>query len=136
MEWRFWGIGFCGGFFKKEGGWKKKKVMGEDEHLRVSDGVWAAWRGTCFQEHGTAVHLVGKEKSAQVKEQSRTPKLCMCVLYHIHSFNKLGTFQVSPRDSILLVDKLQGMNHIYDMRMTFPAPICTIPKRSQINRRN
>lgn len=113
--------------------WKK---IGEDEHLRVSDGVWAAWRGTCIQEHGTAVHLVGKEKSAQVKEQSRPPKLCMCVLYHIHSFNKLGTFQVSPRDSILLVDKLQGMNHIYDMRMTFPAPICTIPKRSQINRRN
>lgn len=80
MEWRFWGIGFCGGFFKKEGGWKKKKVMGEDEHLRVSDGVWAAWRGTCFQEHGTAVHLVGKKESAQVKEQSRTPELCMCVV--------------------------------------------------------
>lgn len=94
------------------------------------------WRGTCFQEHGTAVHLVGKQKEC-TSERAVTPsKVVYVCVYHIHSFNKLGTFQVSPRDSILLVDKLQGMNHIYDMRMTFPAPICTIPKRSQINRRN
>lgn len=80
-----------------------------------------------------------KEKectSERAVTHSKVVCVCVCVLYHIHSFNKLGTFQVSPRDSILLVDKLQGMNHIYDMRMTFPAPICTIPKRSQINRRN
>lgn len=55
-------------FLRKRGGGgsgghgRWKKVMGEDEHLRVSDGVWAAWRGTCFQEHGTAVHLVGKKR--------------------------------------------------------------------------
>lgn len=60
--------------------------MGENKHLRVSDGVWAAWRGTCLQEHGTAVHLVGKEKSAQVEEQSRTPKLYVCVYVVSYSF--------------------------------------------------
>lgn len=33
---------------EKMGNGRWKIVMGEDEHLRVSDGVWAAWRGTCF----------------------------------------------------------------------------------------
>lgn len=47
------------------------------------------WRGTCFQEHGTDVHLVGKEKSSQVKEQSRTPNLyvCVCCIIFIHITN-------------------------------------------------
>lgn len=70
--------------------------MGEDEHLRVSDGVWAAWRGACFQEQGTAVHLVGKEKSAQVEEQSRTPKLYVCVCVYVVSYSFIQQTRYFP----------------------------------------
>lgn len=62
--------------------WKK---MGEDEHLRVSDGVWAAWRGTCFQEYGTAVHLVGKQKEC-TSERAVTPSKVVYVCVVSYSF--------------------------------------------------
>lgn len=40
--------------------------------------------------------------SERAVTHSKVVCVCVCVLYHIHSFKKLGTFQVSHQDSVLL----------------------------------
>lgn len=79
----------------------------------------------------------GRKRKEYTSERAVTHSKVVCVCVLSYSFiQKTRYFPGVSSRQCTPVDKLQGMNHIYNMRMTFPAPICTIPKRSQINRRN